>query len=110
MPESGLGTGFSLWGCVILSLGICGSLSVGLGHPGQWGVLVSGCVDLVWVQDLPSGVVLISGCLSLVPASGSLSGDVRLSGSVGRVHPGQRGVLVSDLDLVWVQDLPSGVV
>ena len=76
VPESGLGTGFSLWGCVILSLGMCGSLSVGLGHPGQWGVLVSDCVDLVWVQDLPSGVVLISGCLSLVPAPGSLSGVV----------------------------------
>ena len=50
------------------------SRSVGQGHPGQWGVLVSDCLDLVWVQDLPSGVVLISGCLSLVLAPGSLSG------------------------------------
>ena len=28
------------------------SRSVGQGHPGQWGVLVSGCLGLVWAQDL----------------------------------------------------------
>ena len=33
------------------------SHSVGQGHPGLWGVLVSGYLDLVWAQDLPSGVV-----------------------------------------------------
>ena len=42
VPESGLGTGFSLWGCVIFSL--CWA-----GAPWAVGVLVSDCVDLVWV-------------------------------------------------------------
>ena len=50
VPDCGLGTGFSLWGCVNLSFWWAGA-------PWTVGVLVSDCVDLVWVQDLPSGVV-----------------------------------------------------
>ena len=68
------------------------AIPVEVGHLGLWGVL-------------------ISGCLNLVLALGSLSGVVRFSHSVGQGHPGLWGVLVSDcLDLVWAQDLPSGVV
>ena len=33
------------------------SHSVGQGHPGLWGVLVSGYLELVWAQDLLFGVV-----------------------------------------------------
>ena len=42
VPDSGLGTGFSLWGCVNLSFWWAGA-------PWTVGVLVSDCVDLVWV-------------------------------------------------------------
>ena len=42
VPDSGLGTGFSLWGCVSLSFWWAGA-------PWTVGVLVSECVGPVWV-------------------------------------------------------------
>ena len=65
---------------------------VEVGHLGLWGVLFSGCLNLVW-------------------APGSLSGVVRISHSVGQEHPGLWGVLLSEcLDLVWSLGSLSGVV
>ena len=70
----------------------CGTSLAGVATPRTVGVLLFGCLGLVW-------------------ALGSLSGVVRLSHSVGQGHPGLWGVLLSEcLDLVWALDSLSGVV